>query len=291
MTDKNIGIFIKNEKKGSERTVGKKLFMMGLSLLLVGALWMTQGTNSGVFANEMEGNSNRGGNMEILNDIQILSYDKEQDYMAKMYQACLDGSHFALEAGAIYEAQRNLKIETENLDLEYTNFFDSGETAETIQYEIEIHLGIIQEPEEALLEMSVPAGINTSFKAYMDYRTITSRGSTQYKMQQQAYTENGFRKLDGRYMVAMGSYYGYCGDKFNITFDTGTTIPVIIGDSKADRHTDSLHMYKPMKHGYGNVVEFIIDSRTIDPIAKKMGDVSHVSAELQGNVVKIEKLI
>lgn len=227
----------------------------------------------------------------VLNDIQVHSYDSAEDYMAKMYEASLDGSKYALEAGAIYEVQRNLKIDEENLNAKPTNFFNTGDTAEQIQENIEIFLGIKKESAEQLVNMGVPSSINTSFKAYMDYRTITSRGSTQYKMQQSAYTENGFRKMDGCYLVAMGSYYGRCGDKLKITFDTGNSIYVIIGDSKADQHTDASNMYRPMKSGYGNVVEFIIDSRTIASIGKKMGDVSHVASELKGNVVKIEKVV
>lgn len=287
MTEKNMRIFAAIGNALSMKPAGKKLLMQCLSFLIAGMLWAYQGTSFQAWAAERGEVADAG----ILTEIQVHSYDSDEDYMAKMYEASQDGSVFALEAGSIYEVQRNLKIETEQLDLETTSFFAEGDTAEEIQYNLGVFLGVIEEPQESVVEMSVPTGINTSFKAYMDYRTITSKGSTQYKMQQQAYTENGFRKLDGRYMVAMGSYYGYCGDKFNITFDTGETIPVVIGDSKADQHTDSLHMYRPMKSGYGNVVEFIIDSRTIDPIARKMGDVSHVSAELQGNVVKIEKLV
>ena len=287
MRERNMRILAAGGSDLSMEQAVKKLFRQGLSLLIVGIIWVCPGTGIPVWAAEGERSVSDG----ILAEIQVHSYDSDEDYMAKMYEASMDGSVFALEAGAIYEVQRNLKIEREQLNLEATSFFTAGDSAEEIQYQLEVFLGVVEEPRETVVEMSVPAGINTSFKTYMDYRTITSKASRQYQMQQQAYTENGFRKLEGRYMVAMGSYYGYCGDKFNITLDTGQTIPVIIGDSKADHHTDSLHMYRPMKSGYGNVVEFIVDGKTIDPIARKMGDVSHVSAELQGGVAKIEKLI
>ena len=47
-------------------------------------------------------------------------------------------------------------------------------------------------------------------KTFMDYRTITDRTSRQYSLQLRASTneENGLRMLRGRYMVAVGSYFG-----------------------------------------------------------------------------------
>ena len=225
----------------------------------------------------------------VLDDIQVHSYDPNENYMEKMYQASLDGSEYAMEAGAIYEAQRNLKISREGLSQETTDFFSRYKDSAVLQKEIKAFLGL-EEPSQWLV-MSVPSGIDTAFKAYMDYTTITSKASTQYQLQQQAYTENGFRMLQGCYLVALGSYYGSCGDRFRITFDSGNTIEAIMGDVKADCHTDASRMYRPMSSGRGNVVEFIVDSRYMDPTAKKMGDVSHALPALGGNVVKIEKWI
>ena len=55
--------------------------------------------------------------------VQVTSYDPNMDYTAAIQQALEDGSAYALQVGAIYEQQRNLKIRDLNLDLEETNYF------------------------------------------------------------------------------------------------------------------------------------------------------------------------
>lgn len=68
-------------------------------------------------------------------------------------------------------------------------------------------------------EFTIASGAS-SFKSYMDFRCITNRSSLQYKMQQQAYTdENGLRKIGEYYCVAMGTYYGNLGDKLYVETD------------------------------------------------------------------------
>ena len=133
--------------------------------------------------------------------------------------------------------------------------------------------------------MSVP-DIDTSFKAYMDYRTITNRRSAQWAMQQQAQTDaNGLRTYGGRYMVAVGSYYGDVGDELTVMLDTGEELEVVIGDMKADSHTDGTHRYCPMSDGSGNVLEFIVDVYDLPDRARNMGDISYVDGfegEIEG---------
>ena len=72
----------------------------------------------------------------------------------------------------------------------------------------------------SVMILSTDIGIDNSFKAYMDYKSITNPSSIQYQMQQAAWTdENGFRKYgNDRYMVALGTYYtGYsCGKTFKV---------------------------------------------------------------------------
>ena len=50
--------------------------------------------------------------------VQVTSYDPNMDYTAAIQQALEDGSAYALQVGAIYEQQRNLKIRDLKLDLE-----------------------------------------------------------------------------------------------------------------------------------------------------------------------------
>lgn len=125
-----------------------------------------------------------------------------------------------------------------------------------------------------------------SFKSYMDYRTITSRSSKQYKIQELAYTDiNGLRRFDVYFIVATGSYYYDVGDLLRVELDTGEDFLAIKGDMKADIHTDKNNQ---IAHD-GSVVEFIVDVNELDKTVKKMGDVSYISG-LKGNVIKIEKI-
>lgn len=152
-----------------------------------------------------------------------------------------------------------------------------------------------KEKDYTLEEMKVP-NCDTSFKAYMDYRCITNKASDQYKLQLSAWTDDmGLRRVDDYYLVAMGTYYSdNIGDKFRITLEGDKTFDVMIGDVKADIHTDKNNMYSPVYNSDGsfksaNVIEFIIDKKTISKKVKLWGDVSAYD-EFAGNIVKIERI-
>ena len=117
---------------------------------------------------------------------------------------------------------------------------------------------------------------NNTIKSYMDYRCITSKSSKQYKLQNSiAYTgDNGIRMVNGRYCVAVGSYYTTTiGQYIDIELANGKVIKGILADCKDDRHTDSTNRINPN----GSVVEFVVDTKTLDSMAKKMGDISYVN--------------
>ena len=135
--------------------------------------------------------------------------------------------------------------------------------------------------------------LDTSFKTYMDYRYITDTDSMQYKLQQNSWTdEDGLRRLGEAYMVAMGTYYAdECGKTFEITFDTGEKILVVVGDIKADCHTDKTNRYSPVYDNNGNfisanVLEFIVDTKAMSRHTKRLGTVEYCG-NLQGNIVSI----
>lgn len=135
--------------------------------------------------------------------------------------------------------------------------------------------------------------LDTSFKTYMDYRCITDTKSTQYKLQQNAWTdEDGLRRLGEAYMVAMGTYYAdKCGKTFEITFDTDEKILIVVGDIKADCHTDKTNRYSPVYDNDGNfisanVLEFIVDTKAMSRHTKRLGTVEYCG-NLQGNIVSI----
>ena len=131
----------------------------------------------------------------------------------------------------------------------------------------------------------------------MSYKAITDEQSPQYKLQQLATTdENGLRTIDGYYCVAMGSYYAESiGDKLVIELESGCRINVIIGDFKADKHTDETNRYTNVYDYNGNfishnVVEFIVDMSTLDKTAKDWGDISAIEG-FEGNIAAIYKII
>lgn len=137
---------------------------------------------------------------------------------------------------------------------------------------------------------------DTSFKAYMDYRCIIDDTTKQWEIQQNAWTDNdGFRRIGNDYIVAMGTYYAEeCGERFRITFESGSEITVTVGDIKQDIHTDYLNQYTPVydENGIffsGNVLEFIVDTDVLSEMSQVLGTVGHHDY-LNGNIKSIERI-
>ena len=134
---------------------------------------------------------------------------------------------------------------------------------------------------------SVPLA-NTSMKTYMDYRKITNKSSVQYKLQQRddVWTdEEGFRRLGDKFMVACGTYYGQAGTELQIVLENGTVFDAIMGDVKANAHTDSQNRQHAKD---GSVVEFLVSTKDLDSTIRKMGDCSYSSVNnFKGNIVDI----
>lgn len=129
----------------------------------------------------------------------------------------------------------------------------------------------------------ISAGI--SFKAYMDYRTITNKASDQYKIRTVSETDKkGMRKYDNRYEVAIGTGYNILvGTYIDIVFPDGDRLPCIVADLKQDKDTDRTNRYAKN----GSVFEFIVDSRTLSKKAKRLGDVSAVDSKFEGRPTKL----
>ena len=64
--------------------------------------------------------------------IKVTGYDAKADYMALMKKALKDGGPYAMQVGAIYEQQRNYKIDKQKLNYAKTNYFTSYSTAAEI---------------------------------------------------------------------------------------------------------------------------------------------------------------
>ena len=120
---------------------------------------------------------------------------------------------------------------------------------------------------------STPSG---AFKSYEDYRCITAKGSLEYKIQHnKAYTDSrtGIRMVNGRYCIALGSYYvKKAGIKVDLIMKNDTTIPCYIADEKSDRDTVNNHR----QHPDGSVVEFVVDTHALPRMVRRMGDISYV---------------
>ena len=145
--------------------------------------------------------------------------------------------------------------------------------------------------------LDVP-NIDSSFKSWMDFRSITNKNSNQYKfIHMYGWTDSqGFLRAsrdaeldmsDDYYLIALGSYYGTSiGTKYRITTDVGTVFYGILADCKDDIHTDSTNRYNPWN---GNVVEFIVDSSILNPDVKISGT-ANVLPQFNGRIKSIEKI-
>ena len=160
---------------------------------------------------------------------------------------------------------------------------------------IEVPLFIEVEPkeekkaQERIIEYeTVEMPANSGFKSYMSYKTITKVNSLQYKLQQWAHTDpQGFRLLEGRYLVAVGSgTNSSVGQYIDVVLENGTHIPAIVGDMKADGDTDPTNMYT----SNGCCCEFIVDKDYLVASVKRSGNCSLAKPEWASPVVNINVL-
>lgn len=105
---------------------------------------------------------------------------------------------------------------------------------------------------------------------YMPYTAVTYKPSDQYKLLNSEFcytdTETGIRMVDERYCIALGSGYTHdIGTKVNLVFEDGTILRCILGDCKADEHTDKTNRYHSVD---GSVAEFIVDYEYFDHVSQ-----------------------
>lgn len=97
------------------------------------------------------------------------------------------------------------------------------------------------------------------FKSYMRWTALSPK-SKQGKFSAKASPdpETAIMMYNGRYLVALGfAYADYVGQEIDIVMESGQIIPAVIGDFKAEKHTDehnSTHLWD------GSVVEFVVSS-------------------------------
>lgn len=122
-------------------------------------------------------------------------------------------------------------------------------------------------------------------KSFMSYRNITSKSSDQYKLQQMAYTGTyGIRQVNGRFCVAVGSAYTtQIGQYIDLVLEDGTIIPCILGDCKADEHTDSRNILT----SDGSLAEFVVDVPSLSKTVRYTGDISTACDDWESIITRI----
>jgi len=135
---------------------------------------------------------------------------------------------------------------------------------------------------------------SSNVKTYEDYRSINSRSSKQYWFIQENMTVDSQTGLlldsDGFIGVALGSYFGEIGDRFYITLSTGTVLPVVKVDEKADQH-----VINGCAHYEDNsVIEFVLDTDIAGSFFGRWGNGYILSGNFNnsdyfaGNITKLE---
>lgn len=116
-------------------------------------------------------------------------------------------------------------------------------------------------PIQAGETINIPAGLG-SVHTYMGWQIITSTTSTQYKLREQAgmnFDEEGFGRINGRYVIACTLTYGNVGDYVDFYQEDGTIIPCIIGDIKNQNDAGC----NEWGHLDGTcIIEFVVDKTT-----------------------------
>lgn len=126
------------------------------------------------------------------------------------------------------------------------------------------------------------------FKSFMPYNAITDRTSRQWALQQVATTnEDGVRCIDGLPMIAIGTGWGpWVGDKVLVVCENGNSFLAIVGDIKANAHTDAENKTTTAN---GCRCEFIVDLSKLNDHTKQLGNMVTFD-EYAGYVVSIVKV-
>lgn len=106
--------------------------------------------------------------------------------------------------------------------------------------------------------INIKSGLG-SVHTYMGWQKITSTTSTQYKLREKAgmnFDEEGFGKINGRYVIACTTTFGKVGDYIDFYQEDGVVINCIIGDIKSRGDKGCT------KWGHDNghcIIEFVVD--------------------------------
>lgn len=133
-------------------------------------------------------------------------------------------------------------------------------------------------------EKSVPT--NNSFKSYMDADTITCKETDQYaqKNNYKLDKQTGIWTVNGRYCIAVGSYYTQkIGTYLDVKMSNGNIIECILAECKDDADTDNTNRQNPN----GSIIEFVVNESSLNKMVIKMGNCSYAKEEFKGEIESI----
>lgn len=112
-------------------------------------------------------------------------------------------------------------------------------------------------PESHEIVKEYPITDGNTTKTVLPYKAF-GKHTNQAKLQSLCETnEVGLRVYDGRYTIAVGTYFNMSiGQYFDLELANGTVIPCIMGDLKSDLHTDARGLFTEAS---GCMTEFIVD--------------------------------
>lgn len=144
---------------------------------------------------------------------------------------------------------------------------------------------VVAEEEPVWVEMDVPSG--NSFKSYMDYRKVTDKTSPQYSFLQACEDSAcGIMLSDGRYCIALGSYYATeIGTRVDLVMENSSIVPCVVADCKNNDHTDASNQQHLVDK---SVVEFVVNTDNLsDYVRYTRGDCSYADSRLEGEISAI----
>ena len=80
----------------------------------------------------------------------------------------------------------------------------------------------------------IPKGMG-DYHTYMGWHTVTSKTSLQYQLRESSgehYDEEGFARINDRYVIACTTTFGRVGDYIDFYRENGEVIHAVIGDIK-----------------------------------------------------------
>ena len=146
----------------------------------------------------------------------------------------------------------------------------------------------IAELQNRIDDLTCPEVAKRDFKSYMPYTTLKDKTSPQWKLQLSAKTNSdGIRTFNGLPLIAIGTGWGFdIGDVVQVVCENGNIFKAVVGDWKADVHTDSTNKTTLAN---GCRCEFIVDLDVLDPVVRKSGTITTLDKYV-GYVVYIVKI-